>query len=767
MLFRGDALASITNLANLTIITRHLSSQVGYKLMFDSFGQLTNKSPIARNVGTTVIIQNLFYSHPVRQKEFHANYRKHFNEMMQFIYPYALGFTNLRFCCTNFTGNKKVEVLNVAPTKSIRDNITQVLGCKQMSSIQEFVQHPIHPEIAQEFHLSSELLKEQEDIKITGYVSNAEIVHSKLKKVYFFINQRPCYYSSMEKMITEVYKNFSKNQNPFVLLLISLGSHEVDISIHPDKRTFFLPKENLLFAIIKSSLLAMFSASNISVASSLYNLSQTDVDLEKTRKRPAQTTQSEEEEEEKLSEIKSLGNKSLRCSSPSDSPFKSSENSSARHSIGSPSYSPQVFKTSFLVDENESVLNESLTSNAAQHFSSPLTLSQLAQKTSSKDKSSKVASVSSPSNSIKTTPTFLKSKNLSEYSFNRKKRSRLSSFNDDPKQPSISQIFTKQSTLDEDILNADRDIDDLNRSKSSPDAEYDTEIIKESSKPSSNADSLEILDPDIENFYQDQEDIETYIDVAVEGMKRREVCFNQALDETVYLKEEQMSNVKQKIEESKFFVKITSTNNEEAECELRKELKKEAFKEMEIIGQFNAGFIVTKLGADIFIIDQHASDERYNFENLCENTLLDSQRLVQPIILELRSYQENIMRENRGTFEKNGFKFEYDESLVPGKRILLTSVPVSKNWVFGTSDIEEIVQQIEETGGECLNYRPKRVIAMLASRACRKSIMIKDVLNIKQMKTVVDHMNELKNPWICAHGRPTIRFLFNLNLVWI
>lgn len=49
---------------------------------------------------------------------------------------------------------------------------------------------------------------------------------------------------------------------------------------------------------------------------------------------------------------------------------------------------------------------------------------------------------------------------------------------------------------------------------------------------------------------------------------------------------------------------------------------------MKIVGQFNLGFIIARLGNDLFIIDQHASDEKYNFETLQRTTSLKSQKLV-------------------------------------------------------------------------------------------------------------------------------------------
>lgn len=52
------------------------------------------------------------------------------------------------------------------------------------------------------------------------------------------------------------------------------------------------------------------------------------------------------------------------------------------------------------------------------------------------------------------------------------------------------------------------------------------------------------------------------------------------------------------------------------------------FKQMEIIGQFNLGFIIAKLNWDIFMIDQHATDEKYNFEMLQQHTVLQGQKLI-------------------------------------------------------------------------------------------------------------------------------------------
>jgi len=75
-------------------------------------------------------------------------------------------------------------------------------------------------------------------------------------------------------------------------------------------------------------------------------------------------------------------------------------------------------------------------------------------------------------------------------------------------------------------------------------------------------------------------------------------------------------------------------DDEKATATLARVLSKVDFGLMEVVGQFNRGFIVARLsktgsGAtdDLFIVDQHAADEKYNFETLQTTTRLESQRL--------------------------------------------------------------------------------------------------------------------------------------------
>jgi DNA mismatch repair ATPase MutL len=76
-----------------------------------------------------------------------------------------------------------------------------------------------------------------------------------------------------------------------------------------------------------------------------------------------------------------------------------------------------------------------------------------------------------------------------------------------------------------------------------------------------------------------------------------------------------------------------AADNDNATATLARVLSKADFGSMRVVGQFNRGFIVARLrkpdaaNDDLFIVDQHAADEKYNFETLQTTTRLESQRL--------------------------------------------------------------------------------------------------------------------------------------------
>ncbi|KAH8751999.1 hypothetical protein F5883DRAFT_206663 [Diaporthe sp. PMI_573] len=278
-----------------------------------------------------------------------------------------------------------------------------------------------------------------------------------------------------------------------------------------------------------------------------------------------------------------------------------------------------------------------------------------------------------------------------------------------------------------------------------------------------------------------------------------------------------------KVENSEDVESGLEAGTQVAEDKLSLTIHKGDFSKMKIVGQFNLGFILavrpgtsgppsTATGAarpdnprdddELFIIDQHASDEKFNFERLQATTTVQSQRLVRPKPLELTAVEEEIVIENRSALEANGFQVETDTSgdEPVGSRCRLLSLPLSRETTFSLADLEELISLLGEnpatassppardgdgdgdgegdasagegdhhlsaTGTRRYIPRPSKVRKMFAMRACRSSVMIGKALSHRQMDKVVRHMGDMERPWNCPHGRPTMRHLCALGGAW-
>ncbi|KAF1811635.1 DNA mismatch repair protein MutL [Eremomyces bilateralis CBS 781.70] len=222
---------------------------------------------------------------------------------------------------------------------------------------------------------------------------------------------------------------------------------------------------------------------------------------------------------------------------------------------------------------------------------------------------------------------------------------------------------------------------------------------------------------------------------------------------------------------------LLDVEDRKAEERLSLTVSKADFTRMRVVGQFNKGFILatrpdhatneksqSQDGDELFIIDQHASDEKFNFERLQAETIVQNQRLVQPRRLELTAIEEETILNRPAPFQKNGFTLDIDTSGAHpvGQRCSLLSLPMSRDTKFDIRDLEELIALVDEQAVGSDVPRPSKVRRMFAMRACRGSIMVGDELTMPKMRMVVRHMGEIDKPWNCPHGRPTMRHLFAL-----
>jgi len=207
-------------------------------------------------------------------------------------------------------------------------------------------------------------------------------------------------------------------------------------------------------------------------------------------------------------------------------------------------------------------------------------------------------------------------------------------------------------------------------------------------------------------------------------------------------------------------VTVKDIEKKEKQAEVRKKLYKDDFNKMRILGQFNLGFIVCQHNDDLYIVDQHASNEKFRFENLQSSTKLQSQKLLIPKRLEMTRQLELTIIENMKIFDDFGFKIDVDQNAPPTKMLRLVMIPYTAKATFGSDDVTELAVKLSE--GET-SPRLSKLQQVLAMRACRSAIKIGTPLAFRKMETVVKSLATLKQPWNCPHGRPTMQHLVDLS----
>ncbi|XP_020655264.3 mismatch repair endonuclease PMS2 [Pogona vitticeps] len=749
--FRGEALSSLCALSDVSIITCHKSAKVGTRLVFDHNGRITQRAAFPRQQGTTVAVQQLFYMLPVRHKEFQRNIKKEYAKMVQVLQAYCLISTGVRINCTNQVGQgKKQPVVSTSGASTLKENIGAVFGQKQVQSLIPFVQLPPSDLVCEEYGLNpSDMPMKFYDI--TGFLSRCDhgVGRSSTDRQFFFINQRPCDSAKVSRIVNEVYHIYNRHQYPFVALNICVDSERVDINVTPDKRQIFLQEEKLLLAVLKTSLMGMFGsdANKLVINQPLPDVGgnvQTMLQDEAGTSVAAtacETLSQNPNSKTKMAVTVAKLRESFSLHQVKKGAFQNVERT--KWALGSPGQQKLPAYFSALGSPNKKASpSEEAEGRREVELSRPVAAGGNFKE--AEDADSGCGSVSTESEVSISTPEM--GGCFSSESVTSSPNEELRVFKEEIQTSGLetSGPFW-EAKCDSHRSEADRLFPKGKRFKISQRVSQEVNL-----SGTQNIEDAAVFSP---------------YDIPVEVEKRTvplEFSLS-ALTERVRKLIQQQKKKSETLSYRKFRAKISPGENKTAEDELRKEIRKEMFAKMDVVGQFNLGFIIARLDADLFIIDQHASDEKYNFELLQESTVLQGQKLISPQSLNLTALSESILMENLEIFRKNGFDFVIDEEAPVTQRVKLISLPTSRNWSFGPQDIEELIFMLSDCPG--VMCRPSRVRQMFASRACRKSVMVGTALNRNEMKKLITHMGEIEHPWNCPHGRPTIRHIANLDLI--
>lgn len=188
------------------------------------------------------------------------------------------------------------------------------------------------------------------------------------------------------------------------------------------------------------------------------------------------------------------------------------------------------------------------------------------------------------------------------------------------------------------------------------------------------------------------------------------------------------------------------------------EKKAAKFPECSIIGQFNKTYILAEAQDELYIIDQHAAHEKILFEKYTKNISkgkVVSQILITPVIIEMNSEDYDCFIQNSSVFTNAGFAFD----IFGDKTISIREVPL----FLGKPDLKsllfDILDDLKNMGsGETSEVKYNRI----AKLACRSAVKANDALSKDEMKSLINELRYIDDPFTCPHGRPTI-IKFTLN----
>ena len=868
--FRGEALSSLCALSqSLTVVTRTEREDAGTRLEYDAAGAIRSASTAARAVGTTVTVRGIFEPLPVRHKEFRKNARREYGKALAVLQAYALVSVDARLIVSHQPSGKHAKRQTVLHTQGdleggVLANVATVFGAKTAQS----------------------LVKVDADLPggggcaLRGYVSKPTAPNTGRAsgdRQFFYVNGRPVDLPKFSKTMNELYRSFASttsgaaNQCPFAVLDFRMPPDAYDVNVTPDKRKVLLHDEDGVLRAARAAIEAVYAPSRYTYDVGQFASSPRDgVKAERAEDaepyapephapptdallgdagdadggdaglelgvRPATSgaarddVEAQVKPERRSADFASFGLGSFSASARDSLDASSSGGASRGREAAPRPKQRRLAGFGFTRETADVALGDGWRAPVA---------SQEAPASRDGDDGDDDGGDDGGRNAAE------------ERRLESERRTQI------PESARPNLVETDERDLPTDAIRGFVGID--------PSVQL----------PHGDEEAGELSSPEVKlEHFEATTDAPRVVSATVgrstssappmafsmaDLRQSRKAFLRASLRDRNRTRERHARSSNDAVDEpetgerSAFAAASLGTADAAAAAAapppprssasaaedplgpaladgdaaatnaLERVFRKSDFAKMRVIGQFNLGFILAALGPDLFIVDQHASDEIFNFEKLQRETTLNKQPLIKPARLDLTAAEEQTVRTHMDVFLANGFGFceepvgDADEGAAfargacgSGCCLALRSVPFSKGTTFGAADVQELIgmlgdgayaapartqlsvglsrteketvvddaKRLKKTGddaGEKRNapasspsparsdvLRPSRVRAMLAMRACRSSIMIGTALDARRARGVLRNLATLKAPWNCPHGRPTMRHVADL-----
>ena len=224
--FRGEALASITAISRMTILTKTEDADNGTKMIAEA-GDILSIEEVAAQKGTTIIVENLFFNTPVRYK-FLKQDATEFRYIKEMVINIAMA--NLEVAIKLINDGKAVFKSN--GSGKMQDLIFLIYG-KEISENLVDVNY------------------QEENIKITGVVGNTLVARDSRKDQIIFLNKRNIKNKTLLNSADEAFKaGIGIGKYGFFILNIEAPANMYDVNVHPTKTEVRFKNDEQMYRVL-------------------------------------------------------------------------------------------------------------------------------------------------------------------------------------------------------------------------------------------------------------------------------------------------------------------------------------------------------------------------------------------------------------------------------------------------------------------------------------------------------------------------------------
>ena len=227
--FRGEALASIAAVAEVTLKTRTEDEEVGCQVEFAASGH-NSTTEIATPKGTNIAVRNLFYNVPARRK-FLKSDNVEFKHIVEEFTKVALTRPEIGFSLSH--NGKDVFVLK--PAKSLKYRIMDLLGASVTGDVVD-------------------VCADTSVVSLRGFVGRPDTARKTLGNQFFFVNGRYFRSPYLHKAVMKAYEGMiADGVTPSYFIYLEVDPHSVDVNISPTKSEVKFEDDSFIFQVVYAS----------------------------------------------------------------------------------------------------------------------------------------------------------------------------------------------------------------------------------------------------------------------------------------------------------------------------------------------------------------------------------------------------------------------------------------------------------------------------------------------------------------------------------